>query len=103
MPTVFWFSKLQPGMSAATYEAWVREVDYVQARQIPSILSYRVHRINGAYAGGTVAYDYLEVVEVTDVEAYRQDIAQHPAAQKIVAEIGQYVQSVGSAWGNEIE
>ncbi len=31
------------------------------------------------------------------------DIAEHPAAQKIVAEIGNYVESTGNAWGTQVD
>jgi hypothetical protein len=99
MPVVFWFSRLCPGMDAAEYEQWVRDVDYRLAREIPSICSYRVHRVEGPCLGDSAPYDYVEVAEITDIDAYRRDIAQHPAAQRIVAEIGRYVDSVGNAWG----
>jgi hypothetical protein len=99
MPTVFWFSRLQPGVKAEEYERWVREVDYVAARAIPSIISYRVHRISGPCVGDGAPYDYVEVVEITDIEDYRRDIGQHPAAKAITAEIGNYVASMGNAWG----
>ncbi len=99
MPVVFWFSRLRPGVNAADYERWVREVDYRAAKDIPSIRSYRVHHINGPCLGDTTPYDYVEVVEITDIDDYRRDIQQHPAAQKIAAEIGHYVESAGNAWG----
>ena len=84
------------------HQRWVREVDYQQARQIPSIRAYTVHRIHGSGAGETTPYDYVEVVEVTDIDTYRRDIAGHPAAARIVTEIGRYVESVGSAWGEPL-
>jgi hypothetical protein len=99
MATVFWFSRLRPGVDADAYEEWVRTVDYAAARRIPSILSYRVYRINGPCLGDMTPYDYVEVVEITDLEDYRRDIETHPAAQQIGAEIGQYIQSAGNAWG----
>ncbi|HVO41318.1 MAG TPA: hypothetical protein VMT34_01785 [Aggregatilineales bacterium] len=99
MPTVFWFSLLQPGVDAEDYERWVREVDYVAARSIPSIVSYRVYRISGPYVGDGAPYDYVEVVEITGIEDYRRDIEQHPAAKAITAKIGHYVTSAGNAWG----
>lgn len=103
MPTVFWFSKLKPDVSPETYETWARAVDYVQAKKIPSIVSYRIFRLKAPYVGDeALTYDYLEIVEVTSIEEYRKDIDQHPAAQIIIAEIGTYIDSVGNAWGNEL-
>jgi hypothetical protein len=102
MPVVFWFSRLRPGVDAADYERWVRDVDYRAAKDIPSIRSYTVHHIDGPCLGETTPYDYIEVVEVTDIDAYRRDIREHPAAQTIVAEIGNYVESAGNAWGTPL-
>jgi hypothetical protein len=99
MPFVFWFSRLRSGVNAAEYEQWVREVDYRAARNIPSITNYRVYHINGPCLGDAAPYDYVEVVEITDIDAYRQDIEQHPAARVIAEEIGQFVESAGNAWG----
>lgn len=104
MPTVFWFSRLQPGIDPKDYERWVREVDYQQAKNIPSLISYRVYRAEGPCLGDeAMPYDYIEVAEVTDLDDYRRDIAEHPAAQVIVAEIGRYVQSAGNVWGVRLE
>jgi hypothetical protein len=104
MPVVFWFSRLQPGIKAEDYERWVREFDYQQAKEIPSLTSYRVYRAEGPCLGDeAMPYDYIEVAEITNLEDYRRDIAEHPAAARIVAEIGTYVESLGNAWGIRIE
>lgn len=103
MPNVFFFSNLQPGVQAEDYERWVREVDYVMAKQIPSIISYRVYHINEACLGDDPApYDYVEVLEITDIDVYRDEIINHPAAAQIRAEIRDYVASAGNAWGVEV-
>ena len=105
MPIAVWYSRLQPGVDPADYESWVERVDYPGAREIPSIQSYRVFRVLGPCVGeANPAYDhdYVEVVEVEDMQAYLRDLEEHPAAKRIVAEIGDYVKSVGSAWGEAV-
>lgn len=105
MTTAVWYSRLQPGMDPATYERWVEEVDYPGAKRIPSIKRYRVFRVQGPCVGDPTDafdYDYVEVVEVTDMQAYLRDLDEHPAAQEIISEIGLYVESVGSAWGHPV-
>jgi hypothetical protein len=37
------------------------------------------------------------------MDDYLHDLDEHPAAQAIIAEIGQYVRSVGSAYGYPVK
>lgn len=104
MELVLWYSKLKPGITPAAYEKWAVEFDYKHARQIPSIISYRIFRANSTFDGADVStYDYVEIVEITSIEAYRKDIAEHPSAQAVIAEIGDYIESSGSLWGTPIQ
>jgi hypothetical protein len=69
---VFFLNKLRPGVDPADYEAWIRATDYPVARASSAILSYDVTRIEGTLDGtGTPSVQYLEVIEVTDIEEYR--------------------------------
>ena len=104
-PRVVWYSRLQPGVDREVYEQWVWTVDYAGAEEIHSLPSYTVFRIQGPCIGETVPfdYDYFEVAEITGMREYLHDLEHHPAALRIVAEIGQYVKSVGSAWGHPVE
>lgn len=103
-PRVVWYSRLQPGIDRQVYEQWVRAVDYPGAQEIGSLPSYTVYRIQGPAVGEEIPfdYDYFEVAEVTGLQEYLHDLGHHPAALRIVAEIGQYVESVGSAWGHPV-
>ena len=104
MPIVFWFSRLQPGVRAPDYEKWVREVDYQAAKEIDTLIHYRVHRLEGPCLGDDVLpYDYIEIAEVTDLEDYRADLKNHPAALRVHAQISQYVASIGNIWTNLVE
>jgi len=105
MPTVVWFSRLQPGADREAYEQWVEQVDYPGAARIPSIQSYRVLRVEGPCVGGPAeafAYDYVEIATVSSLPAYLRDLEEHPAAQEIIGQITRYAQSVGSAWGEPV-
>ncbi len=67
---------LKPGVSPADYERFEREVDYVVAGRLTTIVSYRTHRITEAgprLAGGP--WDYIERIEVTDRAAYEKELA----------------------------
>ncbi len=86
MPVVFFLARLKPGVDPAKYERFVREVDYPTARTFPSIISYTNHRLTGPFRKADVHYDYLEVIQVSDLEAYRADL-NFPAAQKLRGEL----------------
>ena len=71
----FFLNKLREGVDAADYERFVREVDYPFARALPTIRSYVVTRLDGMLDGeGKPPYDYLEVVEITDLDDYRASL-----------------------------
>jgi hypothetical protein len=66
---------LKPGVDREAYERYEREVDYVVASKLKSIVSYRTHRLTdvvGKLGGGP--WDYLERIEVTDRAAYEAEI-----------------------------
>jgi hypothetical protein len=77
MPVVrYVLAKLRPGVSREEYERFEREVDYVVASRLATIVSYRTHRITEAgprLAGGP--WDYIERIEVTDRAAYERELA----------------------------
>jgi hypothetical protein len=69
-------AKLKPGVSPEEYEKFEREVDYVVAGRLATIMSYRTHRITATdarLAGGP--WDYIERIEITDREAYEKELA----------------------------
>lgn len=103
MPTVFFLNRLKEGVDPADYERWLREVDYPIASSIPSILSYRTHRISGLYRQAHVAYDYIEVVEVTDIDEYRRDLDELPQAKELRRQIVAYLEFPDNFWGNYLE
>ncbi len=100
MPTVFFLTRLKEGADAADYEKWVREFDYPTAGKIPSIVSYRNYRLGGSFRQADVSYDYLEVIEVTDLEAYRRDLDALPHAVELRRQILNYLDPrMQSYWG----
>ncbi len=64
-------------------------MDYPLSRKIKSIKSYRVHRINAAFQGEK-KYDYIEVIEVSDLDRYRKDL-DSPVGKRILSEWSNYV------------
>jgi hypothetical protein len=84
----FVLAKMKPGVTREEYETFEREVDYVIASRLKTIVSYRTHRISDAgprLEGGP--WDYVERIEVTDRAAYEQELANAPEGKKLLDEL----------------
>jgi hypothetical protein len=70
------FAALKPGVDREEYERYEREVDYVVASKMKSIISYRTHRLTSVSRNmGGGPWDYVERIEITDRAAYDAEIA----------------------------
>jgi hypothetical protein len=100
---VFFLNRLHPHADAGEYEAWIRRVDYPIARAQGAIRSYTVTRIEGTLDGkGVSPYDYLEVIEITDLDAYRA-LGERPEFEQLLREWSEYVEEAVMVYGEEIE
>jgi hypothetical protein len=80
--------KMKPGVSREEYERFEREVDYVVAGKMKTIVSYRTHRISATdarLAGGP--WDYIERIEITDRQAYEQELSTSPAGKDLIDQL----------------
>lgn len=75
MPVVFFLNKLRAGVRHEDYERWVREVDYPTARALTTIRSYVVARTQATLEGDPSPYDYVERVEILNIDDYRSQLA----------------------------
>ena len=74
-------ARMKPGVSREDYERFEREVDYVVAGRLATIVSYRTHGITEV--GDRLApggWDYIERIEVTDRAAYERELADKGTA-----------------------
>jgi hypothetical protein len=93
MPSrVIVLTKLKDGVDPAEYEQWVRTGDYPIARAQEPILSYEVYKASERLLADTadLPYDYIEVIDVSDVAAYLA-AAGTPAMQQMLGEWGERV------------
>ena len=103
MGVVFFLNKLHSHVTAAAYEGWVRNVDYPTAATIPSIVEYRVARLEGLLEGdGSTPYDYIERVLVTDLDAYRRDL-KDARLEDFGKQWSSYVARATAVYGSMIE
>ena len=87
MPVRYVITTLKPGVKPEDYERWLRECDYRVAATLPSIVSYRTHRIEGPITGAEQAgWRYIERIEVRDKDQYAKDLAS-PAGQELIRQL----------------
>ncbi|MEU6701494.1 hypothetical protein [Pseudonocardia sp. NPDC046786] len=79
---VFFLTTLHSEDVREAYETWVREVDQPTAQALPGVERYRVMRLEGPVMDGVAvpAYNYIEVLEVSDLETYQRSLAATPAS-----------------------
>jgi hypothetical protein len=101
MPLACFTYKLNSAVTPQAYEAWVADFDYPHVTQIPSVLSQRIYRMR-VFVGGPKSYDYLEIIEFTNLAQYLNDLQNNPAAQEIKAQVFNFVSIVNNAFGDFI-
>src|SRR5262245_42804522 len=100
---VFFLNRLRDGVDPREYEDWIRRVDYPIARAQDAITDYTVTRIEGALDGESGSpYDYLEVIEITDLESYRA-LGSLPEFEQLLQEWSHYVAEAVMIHGEVIE
>ncbi len=100
---MIFLNRLVEGAIGADYERWIVEMDYPTARSIPSIISYEVMQVEGPLEDSGLDYDYIEIVEVTDIDAYRSDLATLPGRERFIEEIRSFVGPAEAVFGTVIE
>ena len=68
---------LKSGVSINEYEEWARTRDIPTVNGLGSVTSFTVHRATGVFGdeAATPAYQYIEVIDITGMEAFIADIS----------------------------
>lgn len=72
--------RLRPEVGRDEYERWVREQDVPYVRSRPTVQHFEVMRVDGALEGAA-GMEYVEVLEITDLDADRALLAQPPGPE----------------------
>jgi hypothetical protein len=102
MPVVFFLNRLRADVAPEQYEQWVRDVDYPTARSLTTIRSYVVNRIDATLDGDPAPYDYIERVEVTDLDAYRNELRTAEGMEDFSRQWSSFVDESVAVTGHEI-
>lgn len=65
--------KLKPGKNAADYEKWAKETDLPTVNALPSVGRFDLLRTTGLLTGGKAPCDYVEIIDITDMEQFGKD------------------------------
>ncbi|MCB8881396.1 hypothetical protein ACELLULO517_14195 [Acidisoma cellulosilytica] len=83
---IFVLFNLKPGVSKAEYLAWAKQTDLPIVRGLDSVASFEVFEVTSLLGSDqSPPYDYIEVVEVKDMDAFGKDVAQE-IMQRVAAE-----------------
>lgn len=68
---------LKPGVDVAEYEEWARTRDLPMVNGLASVTSFTVHRATGVFgeAAATPHFQYIEIIDVTGMDAFVADIS----------------------------
>jgi hypothetical protein len=74
MTTLVVLFNLKAGVEAAEYEAWARGTDLPHVQALPSVRGFRVLRSSALLNGAAAPYQYVELIELDDLDAFRGDV-----------------------------
>ncbi|MBD1582841.1 RedY protein [Pseudoalteromonas sp. S16_S37] len=86
--------KLKSADNRAAFEQWVTDTDYLACHDLASVERFVVSKVTDSNCD----YDYVEVVKVTSLAAFEQDM-QTPLFQSLVArfsELADVVETIKS-------
>lgn len=75
---------LKPGVSVADYEAFARGTDLPVGNALPSVDRFEVLKAEGLLGGGNSPYQYIEIIDVNDMQQLGTDVSSE-TMQKVAA------------------
>lgn len=76
---------LKPGKSAADYEKWALSTDLPTVNALQSVDDFTLHQATGVLGGGESPYQYIEVIDVADMDLFGSEVSTE-AMGKVAAE-----------------
>jgi hypothetical protein len=89
MTTLIVLFNLKPEADVAAYERWAAEVDMATVRRLEHCDAFDVYRCTGTLAGGDAPYDYVEIIELSDLGGFRAEAAGD-AVQQVAAQFREF-------------
>ena len=87
----FFFTKIQDDAEGRDYETWAAAIDYPFTRSQDSVERYEIMRVRSAGpVQPPVAYEYVELIEVADTEAF-PGVFEQPEAKPIITKLRTFI------------
>jgi hypothetical protein len=103
MPTMFVPLKLKDGADKAAYEKWALERDIPTAAALDGVDSFVLHRIERTIDGAPSPYDYVEVITISDLDAFGKAASASAEMPKIVEELNGFIDGAPFMLGEIVE
>ena len=90
---VVFLTRLREGADPEAYHRFLREVDYPQTKKLLPVSEYKAMRIEGRVVSeGEAGYDYLEVLDIEDFDAYKEAFANpSPEVAELIKEVFSFI------------
>lgn len=75
MPRIVALFNLKPDVEVGVYEQWARSTDLPTVNGLDSIDNFTAHKTAGLLTGGDAPYQYVEIIDVNDMEKFGADLA----------------------------
>ena len=96
------FFNLKSGTDVAAYEAWAKDVDIPTVRNLPSVSGFTVHKCSEALGDAQMPHDYVEIIDVNDVDGFFQDISTEEM-KAVAAQFSEFTDDPVFVWTDPVE
>jgi len=74
MNTLIVLFNLKKDADSGAYEAWAKATDLPIVRGLSSVDSFEVYRSQGLFGGGEAPYEYVEMIDINDVDQFGTEV-----------------------------
>jgi len=81
MNTLIVLFNLKKDADSGAYEAWAKATDLPVVRGLSSVDSFEVYRSQGLFGGGEAPYEYVEMIDINDVDQFGTEVGSATMAK----------------------
>ena len=74
MNTLIVLFNLKKDADSGAYESWAKATDLPVVRGLSSVDSFEVYRSQGLFGGGAAPYEYVEMIDINDVDQFGTEV-----------------------------